>query len=400
MPVLDASKNSGLHAVTDTMKSLQGEMVSWRRDLHAHPELGFAESRTSAFIQERLRSFGVDEIHGFTGTGVVGVIRGKDGDGAIGLRADIDALPIPEESGVPYASTHPGVMHACGHDGHTSMLLGAAKYLAATRNFKGTTYLIFQPAEEIGGASRVVDEGFFDRFPMQRIFGMHNMPALPVGEFHWRNGPIMAAASVFEIRITGLGAHGAEPQFGIDPIVAGSALVSALQTIVSRSVDPYHSAVVTVGSFQAGVAANVIPAQAVLKGTARWFDPGVGETIARNIRRLAACVAESYGATAEVDMRVMAPSTINDEAAMTLARQAAAAVTGPAQVVELVKPVMGAEDFSYMLGVKQGAYIMLGAKREGEINPMLHHPAYDFNDAILTTGAAWWATLVEQQLSL
>jgi hippurate hydrolase len=400
MPVLDASKHTSLGSIKDGINSLQNEMVSWRRDLHAHPELGFDENRTSTFIQERLKSFGVDEIHSFTGTGVMGVIRGKDGDEAIGLRADIDALPIPEESGVAYASTRPGVMHACGHDGHTSMLLGAAKYLAATRNFKGTTYLIFQPAEEIGGASRVVADGLFDRFPMDRIFGMHNMPALPVGEFHWRNGPIMAAASVFEIRITGLGAHGAEPQYGIDPIVVGSALVSALQTIVSRSVDPYHAAVVTVGSFQSGVAANVIPAGAVLKGTARWFDPAVGDTIARNIRRLASSVAEGYGATVEVDMRVMAPATINDEAAMTLGREAATAVTGAKQVVELVKPVMGAEDFSYMLGVKQGAYIMLGAKREGGINPMLHHPAYDFNDAILTTGASWWATLVEQQLSL
>jgi amidohydrolase len=245
----------------DEIKRLQDEMVSWRRDLHANPELGFAETRTSTFIQERLQSFAVDEIHAFTGTGVIAVIHGRNGDGgqAIGLRADIDALPIPEESGVPYASTNPGVMHACGHDGHTSMLLGAAKYLAASRGFKGTAYLIFQPAEEIGGGSQVVADGLFDRFPMQRIFGMHNMPTMPVGEFYWRNGNIMAAANFFEIRITGLGAHAAQPHFGIDPIVAGSSLVSALQTIVSRSVDPKHAAVVTVGSFQAGVAPNVIP---------------------------------------------------------------------------------------------------------------------------------------------
>ena len=214
------------------------------------------------------------KIHTFTGTGVVAVIHGRDGDQAIGLRADIDALPIPEESGVPYTSTNPGVMHACGHDGHTSMLLGAAKYLAASRRFKGTAYLIFQPAEEIGGGRQVVADGLFDRFPMQRVFGMHNMPTMPVGEFYWRNGNIMAAANFFEIRITGLGAHAAQPHFGIDPIVAGSSLVSALQTIVSRSVDPKHAAVVTVGSFQAGMAANVIPREAVLRGTARWFDAG------------------------------------------------------------------------------------------------------------------------------
>lgn len=385
--------------VMDEIKRSQDEMVGWRRDLHAHPELGFAETRTCTFIQERLKSFAVDEIHGFTGTGVLAVIHGRDGEEAIGLRADIDALPIPEESGVAYASTNPGVMHACGHDGHTTMLLGAAKYLAATRKFRGTAYLIFQPAEEIGGGRQVVADGLFDRFPMQRVFGMHNLPIVPVGEFYWRNGNIMAAANFFDIKITGLGAHAAQPHLGIDPIVAGSALVSALQTIVSRSIDPKHPAVVTVGSFQAGVAANVIPAEAVLKGTARWFDAAVGETIQRAICRLAKSVVESYGATAEVEMHMVAPATVNDEAAMTLARNAATAVAGSAAVVEMADPFMGAEDFSYMLGVKQGAYIMLGAKRPGHANWMLHHPRYDFNDDILSTGATYWATLVEQQLA-
>jgi amidohydrolase len=384
----------------DEIKRLQNEMVSWRRDLHANPELGFAESRTSTFIQERLQSFAVDEIHTFTGTGVVAVIHGRDGDQAIGLRADIDALPIPEESGVPYASTNPGVMHACGHDGHTSMLLGAAKYLAASRKFKGTAYLIFQPAEEIGGGRQVVADGLFDRFPMERVFGMHNMPSMEVGQFYWRNGYMLAAANFFEIKITGRGAHAAEPHFGIDPIVAGSSLVSALQTIVSRSVDPKHAAVVTVGSFQAGVAANVIPREAVLKGTARWFNAKVGEAMQRAIVRMAKCTAESYGATAEVEMHMVAPATVNEEAAMTLARKAATAVVGQAGVLEMADPIMGAEDFSYMLEVKQGAYIMLGAKRPGQLNPMLHHPCYDFNDQILSTGAAYWAALVEQQLAL
>lgn len=382
----------------DGIKRLQDEMVGWRRDLHAHPELGFEESRTSTFIQERLQSFAVDDIQTFTGTGVIAVIHGRDGHGAIGLRADIDALPIPEESGMPYASTNPGVMHACGHDGHTAMLLGAAKYLAANRNFQGTVYLIFQPAEEIGGARKVVADGLFDRFAMQRIFGMHNYPAMPVGEFYWRNGPIMAAALFFEIRITGLGAHGAQPHFGIDPIVAGSSLVSALQSVVSRTVDPLQAAVVTVGSFQAGVAANAIPSEAVLKGTARWLDERVGATIQSTIRRLASCVAEGYGATAEVEMHMVAPTTINDQAAMSLARDAAVAVAGPAAVREMADPILGGEDFAYMLGVKQGAYILLGAQRPGGLNPMLHHPAFDFNDAILATGASYWATLVEQQL--
>jgi amidohydrolase len=386
--------------VIEKVEQLHDEMVSWRRDLHANPELGFTESRTSTFIQERLKSFDVDEIQTFTGTGVVGVIHGRDGDEAIGLRADIDALPILEESGVPYASTKAGVMHACGHDGHTAMLLGAAKYLAASRNFKGTAYLIFQPAEEIGGARQVVADGLFDRFPMLRVFGMHNFPSMPVGEFHWRNGPIMAAANFFEIRITGRGAHGAQPHYAIDPIVAGSSLVSALQSIVSRTVDPYQAAVVTIGSFQAGMAANAIPSEAVLKGTARWLDERVGETIQQAIRRMARCVAESYGATAVVEMHMVAPTTINDAAAMSLARNAATAVAGPAAVVEMEQPVMGGEDFAYMLGVKQGAYIMLGAKRSGSSNPMLHHPSFDFNDAILSTGAAYWIKLVEQQLAV
>jgi amidohydrolase len=384
----------------DEIERNHEEMVSWRRDLHAHPELGFAETRTSAVIQERLRSFGVDALHSFNGTGVVAVIHGRDGDDAIGLRADIDALPIAEQSGVPYASTSPGVMHACGHDGHTTMLLGAARYLASSRKFRGTAYLIFQPAEEIGGAKQVVDDGLFDRFPMRHVFGMHNFPTMPQGEFHWRNGPIMAAANFFEITIVGRGAHAAQPHFGIDPIVAGSALVNALQTIVSRTLDPFRSGVVTIGSFQAGAAANAIPREAVLKGTARWLDAATGETIERGIRRLAESIAQAYGTTVEVAMHMVAPTTINDAKAMALAREAATSVAGAKQVVEMAEPVMGAEDFAYMLGAKQGAYIMLGSKRPGELNPMLHHPAFDFNDAVLSTGAAYWATLVEQQLGL
>ena len=386
--------------VLDEIERDHEEMVSWRRDLHAHPELGFAETRTSTVIQERLRSFGVDGLHNFNGTGVIAVIHGRDGEDAIGLRADIDALPIAEQSGVSYASTNPGVMHACGHDGHTTMLLGAARYLASSRKFRGTAYLIFQPAEEIGGAKQVVDGGLFERFPMRHVFGMHNFPTMPEGEFHWRNGPIMAAANFFEITIVGRGAHAAQPHFGIDPIVAGSALVNALQTIVSRTLNPLRSGVVTIGSFQAGVAANAIPREAVLKGTARWLDAATGETIVRGIHRLAESIAQAYGTSVEVEMHMVAPTTINDAKAMALARKAATSVAGAKQVVEMAEPVMGAEDFAYMLEVKEGAYIMLGSKRPGEHNPMLHHPAFDFNDAVLSTGAAYWATLVEQQLAL
>jgi amidohydrolase len=386
--------------VLDEIERNHQEMVGWRRDFHAHPELGFAETRTSTVIQERLRSFGVDALHNFNGTGVVAVIHGRDGDDAIGLRADIDALPISEESGVPYASTNPGVMHACGHDGHTTMLLGAARYLASRRKFRGTAYLIFQPAEEIGGAKQVVDDGLFDRFPMRLVFGMHNFPTMPQGEFYWRNGPIMAAANFFEITIVGRGAHAAQPHFGIDPIVAGSALVSGLQTIVSRTLDPFRCGVVTIGSFQAGVAANAIPREAVLKGTARWLDAATGETIERGIRHLAESIAQAYGTSVDVKMRMVAPATINHETATSLACKAAAGVVGTKQVVEMAEPVMGAEDFAYMLEARQGAYILLGSRRPGEHNPMLHHPAFDFNDAVLSTGAAYWATLVEQELAL
>jgi amidohydrolase len=386
--------------VLDEIERHHEEMVGWRRDLHAHPELGFAETRTSTFIQERLWSFGVDALHNFNGTGVIAVIQGRDGDDAIGLRADIDALPITEQSGVPHASTNPGVMHACGHDGHTTMLLGAARYLASSRKFRGTAYLIFQPAEEIGGAKQVVENGLFDRFPMRLVFGMHNFPTMSQGEFHWRNGPIMAAANFFEITIVGRGAHAAQPHLGIDPIVAGSALVNALQTIVSRTLDPFRSGVVTIGSFQAGVAANAIPREAVLKGTARWLDAATGESIERGIRRLAESIAQAYGTSVDVEMHMVAPTTINDEAATAHARQAAASVAGAKRVIEMAEPVMGAEDFAYMLEAKQGSYIMLGSKRPGEHNPMLHHPAFDFNDAVLSTGAAYWVALVEQQLAL
>jgi len=386
-------------AATTDLEPFYDELLALRRDIHAHPELGFEERRTSTLVEEQLHAYGLDEVYRLTDTGVVGVLHGESGDAAIGLRADIDALPIPEESGMPYASKTPGVMHACGHDGHTTMLLGAARYLAATRRFKGTAYFVFQPAEEIGGGKDMVAAGLFERFSMERIYGMHNFPSMPLGEFQWRNGPVMAAASFFDIKIIGRGAHGAQPHYGIDPIVAASSLVGALQTVVSRTVNPYHAAVLTVGSFQSGVAPNVIPREATLTGTARWFDAHTGEQIESAIRRLASGIAESYGATAEVTTRLVAPATINDEHAMSLAVNAAKAVAGPARVAEMAEPIMGSEDFSYMLAAKKGAYILLGSERTDNRNPMLHHPAYDFNDAILLEGAAYWATLVEQQLA-
>jgi len=387
--------------IINRIADFHDEMTAWRRDLHRHPELGLKEARTSALVQEKLRSFGVDEVvSGIARTGVVGVIRGrggKAGGGAIGLRADMDALPILEATGAEHASETSGVMHACGHDGHTTMLLGAAKYLAETRNFDGTAYVIFQPAEEtLGGGRMMVQEGLFERFPMDQVFGMHNWPGAPEGSFLWREGPVMAATAAIDITITGTGAHGALPHRGIDPIVVASHIVTALQSVVSRSIDPIAAGVVTIGHIAGGSTYNVIPETVEMQGTARWFAPEVGERIEQGVRRLASGIAASFGAAAEVRYTRNYPATVNDPDATKLARRAAEAVAGAARVAE-TQPTTGAEDFSFMLNAKQGSYIMLGAGR-GRNEAMLHHPKYDFNDAILPIGASYWATLVEQIL--
>ena len=375
------------------------EMAEWRHDLHRHPELGLEEVRTSGLLQQRLRDFGVDEIiTGMAKTGVVGVIRGRGAGEAIGLRADIDALPIQEESGRPYASENPGVMHACGHDGHTTMLLGAAKYLAETRNFDGTVYVIFQPGEEhFAGGEKMVNEGLFDRCPMRMVFGMHNWPAAPAGTFLWRKGPIMAATSIIDITVTGKGSHGAQPERGVDPIVVAAQIVCALQTIVSRGIEPTEGGVITIGQFTGGDAFNVIPDKVRMRGTARWFAPEVGDRLEAGVRRLATGIAESFGARAEVEFFRQYPATINDAAATDLAMKAAQTVAGEARVVEMPKPTMGGEDFSFMLNAKQGSYLMLGTNRGNDA--MLHQPKYDFNDEMLAVGASYWATLTEQFLA-
>ncbi len=374
-------------------------MTEWRRDFHAHPELSMQEARTSAVVQERLRAFGVDEIiTGMAVHGVVGVIRNGTSDRAIGLRADMDALGIVEETGVPYASQNPGVMHACGHDGHTAMLLGAAKYLAETRNFDGTVYLIFQPAEEFeAGADKMVKDGLFQRCPMDKVYGLHNWPQAQAGTFLWRTGPVMAAVGWFEITVTGTGSHGAEPHRGVDAIVVAAQIINALQTIVSRNVEPIQGGVVSVGHISAGDAPNIIPERVFMKGTARWYLPEVGTTIEAGIARLATGIAASFGAKAEVSFSRHAPATVNDEDATTLAVRAATATAGDAKVREMHAPTMGGEDFAFMLNAKQGAYLMLGAAR-GPGEKQLHNPGYDFNDDILPIGASWWATLVEQQM--
>ncbi|MCW3474971.1 M20 aminoacylase family protein [Limobrevibacterium gyesilva] len=390
--------------IINRIADFHAEMTEWRHDLHRHPELALQEVRTSGVVQEKLREFGVDEIiTGMARTGVVGVIRGRGphsgaGGKAIGLRADMDALPIHEETGAAHASQTPGVMHACGHDGHTTMLLGAAKYLAETRNFDGTVYVIFQPAEEnLAGGEIMVKEGLFERCPMDMVFGMHNWPAAPAGSFLWRNGPTMAAVANIEITITGKGAHGAHPHRGIDPIVVAAQIVSALQTIVARSIEPVESGVVTIGHISGGHIYNVIPETVHMKGTARWFTPEVGDRLEAGVRKLATGIAESFSAQAEVMFDRAYPPTVNDPDATALTVRAAQAVAGDARVAPMAKPTMGGEDFAFMLNAKQGSYIMLGAGR-GPDDAMPHHPKYDFNDEVLPVGASYWATLAEQLL--
>ena len=385
--------------VHNSIASFHADMTAWRHDLHQHPELALAEHRTSGVIQARLRDFGVDEvITGLAGTGVVGVIRGREPGGAIGLRADIDALPITEATGLPYASTTPGVMHACGHDGHTAMLLGAARYLAETRNFAGTVYAIFQPAEELhGGADLMIKDGLFERCPVDRVFGMHNWPKDAAGTFLWRVGPTMAAVANITITVRGRGAHGAQPHNGTDPIVVAGAVVSALQSVVARNVDPTDTAVVTIGEIKGGNAFNVIPPDVTLRGTARWFAPAVGDLLEAAVGRVVRGTAEAFGATAEVTFARTYPATVNEETSTMLAKAAAEAVVGANRVVPMQQPTMGGEDFSFMLNARPGNYMMLGASRTGS-DPQVHNPDYDFNDDLLPIGASYWATLAEQLL--
>jgi hippurate hydrolase len=385
--------------VLGRMSALHASMREWRHDFHTHPELSLEEERTSQKVRDLLASFGVDEIHhSLARTGVVGVIRGRAGDGAVGLRADMDGLPISEATALPYASRRPGVMHACGHDGHTAMLLGAAAYLARTRAFAGIVYLIFQPAEEDGdGADLMVRDGLFDQFPMEHVFGLHNWPSHPAGHFFWRDGPIMAAAAQIDITVLGKGAHAAHPDRGVDPILAAAHIVTALQSLVARKIDPVDGGVVSICKIEGGDAYNVIPDAVRLKGSARWFTDAVGETLRAGIHDVTTNVAMALGAQANVSFRQTCGATINDMQATVLARTAAECVAGPSSVHYLDKPSMGAEDFASMLKRKAGSCIILGAGRDAE-TPQLHNPRYDFNDAILPIGAAYWVTLAQNIL--
>ena len=382
------------------IEALVPEMTDWRHHLHAHPELGYEEDATAAFIAGKLRAFGVDEIAtGLGKTGVVAVIRGKrPGNRSIGLRADIDALPIAEQSGKPYASTNPGKMHACGHDGHTTMLLGAARHLAATRDFAGSVVLIFQPAEEGGaGARRMIEDGLFERFPVETVFGLHNWPHLPLGSFAMHDGPAMAATDEIRIEIAGRGGHAAMPHTGLDPITAAAHLVTSLQTIISRETDPMDRAVLSITAIQAGASFNVIPDTATLKGTVRTFRADTRQRIVERIRTMTQATAAAFGLSAELHHRQGYPPTVNHPEQAAFGADIAASIVGPENVHRDAPPSMGGEDFSFMLEKVPGAYIWLGIGGADQ-GRTLHNARYDFNDDALPLGVAWWTGLVERRL--
>ncbi len=377
----------------------EAEMREWRRDLHAHPELGFQEERTSDLVASRLESFGIEVHRGIGRTGVVGVLQNGNSTASVGLRADMDALPIQEANTFAHRSRHEGRMHACGHDGHIAMLLGAAKHLAATRGFDGTVHFIFQPAEEgIGGARAMVEDGLFRRFPCHSLFGMHNRPGMPLGRFAVRSGPMMAGGAFFDIDVIGRGAHGARPESGVDPVLAAAHIATALQSIVSRNVRPVETAVVSVTQIHAGDAYNVIPQSARLSGTVRAFSNEVMELIGRNLARIAEGVAAGFGATAKTDFRFVFAPLVNDAAEAEFAAQVCAELVGAQNVRRDPALIMASEDFSYMLAEVPGCYINIG-NGDGEGACEVHNPSYDFNDAALPYGAAFFVRLVEKKLA-
>jgi hippurate hydrolase len=387
--------------IVNRVADLQPDIQAWRRDIHEHPELLYDVHRTAAFVAERLREFGCDEVAtGLGRTGVVGVIRGRKPAGkgdirGIGLRADMDALPVAEATELPYASKTPGKMHACGHDGHTAMLLGAARYLAETRNFAGDAVVIFQPAEEGGaGAAAMIRDGLLNRFAIDQVYGMHNGPGIPVGSFAIRSGPIMASTDAVDIRIEGRGGHAARPHISIDSVMVGAQLITALQSIVSRSVDPLESAVVSMCEFHAGNARNVIPQTAELRGTVRTLTPEVRALVERRVRDVVEGVARMTGAKIDLKYERGYPVVVNHASQTDLAIQVAKEVAGDANVQEM-PPMMGGEDFAYMLEQRPGAFIFCG---NGD-SAGLHHPAYDFNDDAIVFGTSYWIRLVENTLA-
>jgi len=384
--------------IVNRIADLHDEITAWRRDIHAHPELQYDVHRTAGSVAEKLKSFGCDEVvPGIGRTGVVGVIRGrKPGSKVVGMRADMDALPLQEETSLPYQSTVPGKMHACGHDGHTAMLLGAAKYLAETRNFAGTAVVIFQPAEEGGGGGRaMVQDGLMTRFGIDEVYGMHNYPGIPLGQFAIRPGPMMASADYIEIALEGKGGHAARPHIAIDTILVGAQIINQLQSIVSRNVDPLDSAVVSICMFQAGHTDNVIPQHALLRGTARSLTPEVRKLLRKRVGEVIEGTARLYGATAKVTYINGYPVTVNHERQAAFAADVAREIAGKDKVDANVAPVMGAEDFSFMLNERPGAFIFVG---NGD-SAGLHHPAYDFNDETIPVGTSYWVRLAETALA-
>ena len=386
--------------IVNRFADFHDEITEWRRDLHAHPEILFDVHRTAGVVAAKLREFGCDEVvEGIGRTGVVGVIKGRaNASGrAIGLRADMDALPITEIRDLPYKSTTTGKMHACGHDGHTAMLLGAAKYLAETRNFNGDVVVIFQPAEEGGGGGKeMVDDGMMDRFGVNEVYGMHNMPGVPEGHFHIRPGAMMAAADFFAVEIDGRGGHAAKPHLTVDPVSVAMQIYSAFQTIISRNVDPVDSAVISVTQIHTGEADNVIPQTAMMRGTVRTLSENVRDLCEARMAQVVANTVQAFGATASFDYVRTYPVTVNHDAQTDFAAETARAVAGDAAVEAMAPPSLGGEDFSFMLQSRPGALIYIG---QGD-TAGLHHPEYDFNDAIIPAGCSYWATLVERALPI
>ena len=378
------------------IRAYHDELTAIRRDIHAHPEIGFTEHRTSDIVAAKLKEWGIEVHRNVGGTGVVGVLRKGNGQASIGLRADMDALPIVEATGKPYASTTPGIMHACGHDGHTTMLLGAARYLAETGNFNGTVNFIFQPAEEgLGGAEAMLKDDLFARFPCDNVFGMHNRPGLELGKFAIRPGAMMAGGAFFDITINGRGAHGARPEESIDPVVVAASIITAMQSVVARNVKAKDTAVLSITCMESGAAYNVIPDTAVLRGTARAFKREVMQQMEDRMRTLATSIAAGFGATAEVDFRFLFAPLVNEPTETTLFADAAAVLVGETNVERNGPAVMGSEDFSFMLEAVPGAYINIG---NGKDSAPVHNALYDFNDEAIPDGAGAYATLVELKL--
>jgi amidohydrolase len=386
--------------VINRIAEFHAEMTQWRQRIHAHPETAFEEHKTAELVSELLESFGIVVDRGIARTGVIGTLKGSLPSGrAIALRADLDALHIDERNDFPHASQHHGRMHACGHDGHTAMLLGAAKHLAETRNFTGTVYFIFQPAEENeGGARLMIEEGVLEKYPVEAVYGMHNWPELPAGQFAIQPGPMMASFDIFEITVKGCGAHAAMPHLAIDPLVAAAQIVTGLQTIVSRNVHPLESAVVSVTQIHGGDTWNVIPETAVLRGTTRSFNPAVRDQIEPAIRRIADGACRACGAEMELRYERRYPPTVNAVPETEIAAAAAASLVGEGNVRRDMLPSMAAEDFACFLERKPGAYIWIG-NGSAERGGMLHNPHYDFNDAVLPLGASYWVRLAESVLA-